>query len=89
MIIRIYRSGHIFIRNVSLSLNLEVFYAGTLWARLNKNFLASHRSMNLEPSQRTDIGTQPLGPTNYTGSDVCGLVYINTKNDEEEIAIND
>ena len=25
-------------------------------------------SINTEPFQRTDISTQPLGPTNYTGS---------------------
>jgi hypothetical protein len=34
----------------------------------NKNFLASQMSINTEPYQRTDISTQPLGPTNYTGS---------------------
>jgi hypothetical protein len=28
----------------------------------NKNVLASHMSINIEPFQRTDISTQPLGP---------------------------
>jgi hypothetical protein len=31
-------------------------------------------SLSLEPFQRTDISTQPLGPTNYTGS------YTSSKN---------
>jgi hypothetical protein len=29
----------------------------------NKNFLASHMSIDTESFQRTDISTQPLGPT--------------------------
>jgi hypothetical protein len=28
----------------------------------NKNFLASQKSINTEPFQRTDISMQPLGP---------------------------
>jgi hypothetical protein len=32
-------------------------------ALTSKNFLASQMSMNFEPFQRTDISTQPLGPT--------------------------
>jgi len=34
----------------------------------NKNFLANQLSINVEPFQRTDIGMNPLGPTNYMGS---------------------
>ena len=37
----------------------------------NKNFLASQMSIISEPFQRTDIITQPLGPTNYTGSNTA------------------
>jgi hypothetical protein len=36
-----------------------------------KSFLASHTPMNSEPLQRTNISTQPLGPTNYTGSNTA------------------
>jgi hypothetical protein len=34
----------------------------------NKNFLARPMYTDSDLFQRTDISTQPLGPTNYTGS---------------------
>jgi hypothetical protein len=44
------------------------FFYMNLLGPLNKNFLASHMSINFEPFRRTDISMNPLGPTNYTSS---------------------
>jgi hypothetical protein len=37
----------------------------------SKNLLANQISIKSEPFRRTDISTQPLGPTNYTGSNTA------------------
>ena len=40
-----------------------------------KSFLAEHVAPIPEPPQGTDISMQPLGPTNYTGSDTTICNY--------------